>query len=259
MEHNESHSGDLESSLKIHADDLAGLLQQGQFGEAARLIHELSEIHDRELYNEVGKLTRELHTAIVNFQIDPRFPHAEEVSQISDATERLSYVVQMTERAANRTMDLVEECAPLVNDLNDEAQTLSADWGRFLRREMKVEHFRELAKRIELFLARGERDTQKLSAHLNDILLAQDYQDLTGQVIKRVTSLVTEVEANLVKLVLMASQVDRFTHLTHDHEQIRQEQERQNHPPGVKVRRFMPISVRTSYPVRMTSTICFPV
>ena len=173
---------------------------------------------------------RHHYVTIVNFQIDPRVPHAKEVSQIADATERLSYVVQMTERAANRTMDLVEECAPLVNDLNDEARSLSADWGRFMRREIGAEGFRELAKRIELFLARSERDSDKLSSHLNDILLAQDYQDLTGQVIKRVTQLVTEVESNLVKLVLMASQVDRFAGIQHDHEALRAEQEKQKEP-----------------------------
>ena len=55
-----------------------------------------------------------------------------------------------------------------------------------------------------------------VSSNLNDILLAQDYQDLTGQVIKRVTQLVTEVESNLLKLVLMASQVDRFAGIEHD-------------------------------------------
>lgn len=230
MDHNDFPAGDLESSLKLHARDLVGHLEQGQFDQAAQLIHEMAQTHERELYNEVGKLTRELHTAIVNFQIDPRFPHAQEVSQISDATERLSYVVHMTERAANRTMDLVEECAPLVNDLKDEAQTLGAEWARLMSRQLPLDNFRELAKRIELFLARSERDTQKLSGHLNDILLAQDYQDLTGQVIKRVTSLVTEVEANLVKLVLMASQVDRYTGIQHDHERIRDEQEKEKSP-----------------------------
>src|SRR3546814_2243564 len=62
---------------------------------------------DRGLYQEVGKLTRELHSAIVNFQIDPNMPQAEEVSQITDATERLGYVVKLTEAAANRTMDQI--------------------------------------------------------------------------------------------------------------------------------------------------------
>ncbi|ATH81746.1 MULTISPECIES: protein phosphatase CheZ [Pseudomonadaceae] len=230
MEHDDSTLGDLESTLKSNARELVDSLEQGNFGAAVQLINELNKVRDRGLYHEVGKLTRELHNAIVNFQLDPRMPHAQELSQIADATERLNYVVTMTEKAANRTMDLVEQSAPLVNDLSDEAQSLSAEWGRFMRREMGAEGFRELAKRIELFLARSERDSNKLSAHLNDILLAQDYQDLTGQVIKRVTQLVTEVESNLLKLVLMASQVDRFAGIQHDHEVLRAEQEKLKEP-----------------------------
>ncbi|MET0126680.1 MAG: protein phosphatase CheZ, partial [Pseudomonas caspiana] len=227
MEHDDSKEADLESTLKSNARQLVNSLEQGNFGEAVQLINELNKARDRGLYHEVGKLTRELHNAIVNFQLDPRMPHAKEVSQISDATERLNYVVTMTERAANRTMDLVEQSAPLVNDLSSEADALSEDWGRFMRREMGADAFRELAKRIELFLARSQRDSSKLSGHLNDILLAQDYQDLTGQVIKRVTQLVTEVESNLLKLVLMASQVDRFAGIDHDHEELRAEQNKQ--------------------------------
>ncbi|MCY1285164.1 Protein phosphatase CheZ [compost metagenome] len=230
MEHNDSLLGDLESTLKTHARELVDTLEKGNFGEAVQLIHELNKARDRGLYHEVGKLTRELHTAIVNFQIDPRMPQAEEVSQITDATERLNYVVTLTEKAANRTMDLVEQSAPLVNDLSDDAQQLKADWGKFMRREIDADGFRELAKRIELFLARSERDTQKLSANLNDILLAQDFQDLTGQVIKRVTQLVTEVERDLLKLMLMASSVDRFAGIQHDMEELREEQKQQKGP-----------------------------
>lgn len=230
MEHDDSTLGDLESTLKSNARDLVDSLEQGNFGAAVQLINELNKVRDRGLYHEVGKLTRELHNAIVNFQLDPRMPHAQELSQISDATERLNYVVTMTEKAANRTMDLVEQSAPLVNDLSDEAQSLSVEWGRFMRREISADGFRELAKRVELFLARSERDGAKLSGHLNDILLAQDYQDLTGQVIKRVTQLVTEVESNLLKLVLMASQVDRFAGIQHDHEVLRAEQEKLKEP-----------------------------
>jgi len=230
MEHDDSNEVDLESTLKSNARQLVDSLEQGNFGEAVQLINELNKARDRGLYLEVGKLTRELHNAIVNFQLDPRVPHAKEISQISDATERLNYVVTMTERAANRTMDLVEQSAPLVNDLSSEADSLAEDWGRFMRREMSAEAFRELAKRIELFLSRSQRDTSKLSEHLNDILLAQDFQDLTGQVIKRVTQLVTEVESNLLKLVLMASQVDRFAGIDHNHEVLRAEQNKEKNP-----------------------------
>lgn len=230
MEYDDSGLSDLESTLKSNALELVDSLEQGNFGKAVQLINELNKVRDRGLYHEVGKLTRELHNAIVNFQIDPHMPHASELSQIADATERLNYVVTMTERAANRTMDLVEQSAPLVNDMASEAQALSGDWARFMRREMSAESFRELAKRIELFLARSERDSSKLSGHLNDILLAQDYQDLTGQVIKRVTQLVTEVESNLLKLVLMASQVDSFAGIQHDHTELRAEFEKNKDP-----------------------------
>ncbi|MFV3385969.1 protein phosphatase CheZ [Pseudomonas sp. NY15364] len=230
MGHDDSTLGDLESTLKNNARDLVDSLEQGNFGAAVQLINELNKVRDRGLYHEVGKLTRELHNAIVNFQLDPRMPHAQELSQIADATERLNYVVTMTEKAANRTMDLVEQSAPLVNDLSDEAQSLNVEWGRFMRREIGADGFRELAKRVELFLARSERDGAKLSGHLNDILLAQDYQDLTGQVIKRVTQLVTEVESNLLKLMLMASQVDRFAGIQHNHDVLRAEQEKLKEP-----------------------------
>lgn len=225
MGQNKSMEGDVESTLKKHARELVDSLDKGQFGDAVQLIHELNQTRDRGLYHEVGKLTRELHSAIMNFQIDPRMPQAEEVSQITDATERLSYVVRLTEAAANRTMDLVESSVPVVKELGAEAKVLSAEWGRFLRREIDAQAFRELARRVESFLARAESETHGVAGNLNDILLAQDYQDLTGQVIKRVTQLVTEVESNLLKLVLMASEVDRFVGVTHDPSTLRDDAE----------------------------------
>lgn len=228
MDNNDS-LGDFESTLKRHAHELVASLEKGKFGDAVQLIHELNQTRDRGLYQEVGKLTRELHSAIVNFHIDPQMPQAEEVSQITDATERLSYVVRLTEGAANRTMDLVEQSTPVMNSLSDDAKALSADWGRFMRREIGAEEFRELAKRVDGFLTRAEKETHGVATNLNDILLAQDYQDLTGQVIKRVTQLVTEVEGNLLKLVLMASHVDRFAGIEHDHEAMQAEKDPKKH------------------------------
>lgn len=230
MEHKQSSLGDFESTLKKHANELVDSLERGKFGDAVQLIHQLNQTRDRGLYQEVGKLTRELHSAIVSFHIDPQMPQADEVSQITDATERLSYVVKLTEGAANRTMDLVEQSTPVLQELSAEASTLSADWQRFMRREVAAPEFRELARRVDSFLTRSEAGTREVAGHLNDILLAQDYQDLTGQVIKRVTQLVTEVESNLLKLVLMASQVDRFAGIEHDHQQLRAEKDQEKHP-----------------------------
>src|SRR5690606_17532600 len=139
MANDDSSLGELEATLKAHATQLVESLERGRFGEAVQLIHELSQARDRGLYQEVGKLTRELHNAIVNFQIDPHMPGAQEISQISDATERLSYVVTMTEKAANRTTDLVEQSAPLVNSLREDAQNLSGERGKFRRLQIGPE------------------------------------------------------------------------------------------------------------------------
>ncbi|MDR0279026.1 MAG: protein phosphatase CheZ [Paucimonas sp.] len=230
MDHNESSLGDFESTLKKHAQELVASLERGQFGDAVQLIHQLNQTRDRGLYQEVGKLTRELHSAIVSFQIDTHGPQAEEMSQITDATERLAYVVKLTEAAANRTMDLVEQGTPVLHDLGEEARALQTDWQRFMRKEVAAPEFRELVQRVDRFLARSAEDSHKVGGYLNDILLAQDFQDLTGQVIKRVTSLVTEVEKNLLKLVLMASQVDRFAGIEHDRQQMRDESDHNKHP-----------------------------
>ena len=124
-----------------------------------------------------GKLTRELHSAILDLQIEADNPHAQEMSQINDASARLDYVMKMTEKAANDTMDLVEASAPLVNYISYEAQSLTSDWQRFTRKEMPLEEFKDLAKRVEAFLVRSLHDSDQMSSHLNEILLAQSFQD----------------------------------------------------------------------------------
>lgn len=233
MTQTEQSLAEFEATLKAHAPQLIHSLQQGRFQDAVKLINQLNEVRERGLYREVGKLTRELHSAIVKLEMDTCHAGGDP-SPITDATDRLSYVVEMTEKAANRTMDLVEESAPLVNYISYEGQSLTADWQRFMRREMDAEQFRELVRRLDVFLQRSMNDGSQLSQNLSEIMLAQDFQDLTGQVIKRVTRLVTELESNLLNLVLMAGQIDRVAGIEHDHDAMRAEQlkEKQEKQPS---------------------------
>src|SRR5690606_712358 len=216
---------EFEVTLRARVPQLLDSLQQGRLDETAQLLNELNHIRNNNLYQEGGKLTRELHNAIVKLEMDPSATGGDP-SPIADATDRLSYVVAMTEKAANRTMDLVEESTPLVNYVSYEAQSLTADWQRFMRRDMNADEFRELVRRVDTFLQRAMNDGSQLSQNLSEIMLAQDFQDLTGQVIKRVTRLVSELESNLLNLVLMAGQVDRMAGIRHDCEAMRAEQER---------------------------------
>ncbi|MFV8571377.1 protein phosphatase CheZ [Marinobacter sp. SBS5] len=206
--------------LQQQTSQLVESVNSGDFARAMTVINELSEVRDQSLYQEVGRLTRSLHEAIRNFQIDPRNAEQKEaLSKMSDASDRLAYVVQMTGQAANRTMDLVEESMPVAHAIRDEALSLRDEWQRLRRREMEPAEFRELYARIDTFFGTLGEDSGNLYKNLSEILLAQDFQDLTGQVIQKVTALVKEVEENLLGLVVMASHVDQLTGTVHQIEE----------------------------------------
>lgn len=205
-----------EAMLK-HAKELIAQLEKGNSLEALNIIHDLNKYRDQRLFAEVGRMTRTLHDAIVNFHNDTNFNASdkEELSRIRDASDRLSYVIQMTEKAANKTMDMIEQTIPMVENMEMNARYLKPEWERLMRREMKPEEFRDLYKKMDVFLLNTIEESQKLKLMYSDILMAQDYQDLTGQIIKRVITLVKEVEESLVKLVRMAVQVDAAAGISH--------------------------------------------
>lgn len=201
--------------LKLRAEQLMEKLGQGDMVGASDVIRGINEARDRSLYREVGKLTRGLHQAIVNFQIEADADRLDATTQseMANAQDRLGYVLSKTQAAADKTMDMVEAGIPLASGLADDAGRLKADWERLSRREMNPAEFRELYKRIDDFLGSTQSQARTLSDQFNNILIAQDYQDLTGQVIKKVMSLVKEVEDNLVHLMRIAGTVEELTGL----------------------------------------------
>lgn len=202
---------ELWDELKQRARQLVDRLESGDLPAANAAIEDLREARDRSIYREVGKLTRGLHDAIVNFEIDASHPGVAGDSQMANAQDRLGYVINLTQRSADKTMDMVEEGIPLVNSLGERATELKRDWERLLRREMDSSEFRGLYHRIDEFLVQSAQGSQDLSEKLNAILLAQDFQDLTGQVIKKVISLVQDVEVRLVELMRVAGEVEELT------------------------------------------------
>lgn len=206
-----------EESLVECAKTLVAQLESGASKEAMETIASLHTKRDQVLFQEVGKLTRSLHESIKNFQIDTSDSSmTEEMSRMQDASDRLNYVIDKTEVAANKTMDIVEATIPVSHHLGATAGELKDEWDRFLRREMEADEFRDLSKKMVAFLGVITQDTGKIDANLSEIMLAQDFQDLTGQIIKRVIQLVQEVEDNLVQLVSMAGAVDQITGLKHE-------------------------------------------
>lgn len=212
VQHEEAFISELQDCAKLLIEKLQG----DDYEDASKLIHSLVEVRDRHIFQSVGRLTRGLHNAIVNFHVDGDFdsePPKIENSEIQDASDRLNYVIDMTQKAADKTMDMVEASAPIAMDLGQEAAGLQSEWQRLKRREMTADEFRELYKRMEDFLGQMGTGTEQLNKNLQDIILEQGFQDLTGQVLKRVIGLIRDVERDLVGLVRIAGQVEEITGL----------------------------------------------
>ncbi|WP_345848647.1 protein phosphatase CheZ [Shewanella algae] len=182
------------------AQELVALLSQGEQEKADELLRELAAPLQRDLFDEVGKLTRQLHSALVDFQVDSRLIELAN-TDIPDAKERLTYVIDMTEQAANKTMDAVEECLPLSDALSTNLQNVKPAWDKLMRRDLALREFKSLCHDVQHFMQQSEADACRLRELLNQILMAQDFQDLTGQMIRRVIELVREVENSLVSML----------------------------------------------------------
>jgi chemotaxis protein CheZ len=203
---------DMIEELRQCAAALTEKLQGDKYEEATALIEKVMECRDQHIFQSIGKLTRGLHDAMVNFNVDggactKSDMHAGEC-EFNDASNRLNYVIELTQNAAEKTMDMVEEAAPISLGLGQEAAVLKNEWLRLRQREMTPDEFRTFYERLDNFFDVTDTSTKKLNENLQNIILEQGFQDLTGQVLKRVISLMSEVEGNLVSLMRIAGQVE---------------------------------------------------
>ncbi|WP_026972659.1 protein phosphatase CheZ [Aliagarivorans marinus] len=184
------------------AQRLVSLLQQGNVEDANSLVSELCAPNASQLFDKVGQLTRELHDSLNDFKLDVRI--GELASQdIPDAKDRLNYVIEMTDQAANKTMDAVESGLPIADQLTSEIDNIMPVWRGLMERRIEVGQFKTLCHQIDAFLASSTLSADKLRNMLTEILMAQDFQDLTGQMIRKVITLVQEVEDRLVEMLTL--------------------------------------------------------
>ncbi|MFC1748963.1 protein phosphatase CheZ [Pseudomonadota bacterium] len=183
-----------------NAKKLVEYIEKGDDVSTVQLIEELSAMRESDLFMELGKLTRDLHDTISGFQLDSKIFDMTS-KDIPDAKERLNHVITMTEEAADKTLTLVESSLPIADDLQTRSAELQEKWNRFKSRDMDVNEFRALSDDIDDFFVLLNGKTPALQSNLSEILMAQGFQDLTGQIIRRVIMLVQEVEDSLVDLV----------------------------------------------------------
>ena len=182
------------------ARNLVEALEQGDESKADELLDEIAGLRESQLFQEVGRLTRQLHDTMASFSVDAKITAMTE-KDIPDAKERLQYVITMTEQAANQTLTAVEGLLPVSQELNKHAEQLSAKWEKFLDREMPFAEFKDMSAEITKHFYQSKGSLKQVQQGLNEILMAQGFQDITGQIIKRVIDLVHDLETSMVQLI----------------------------------------------------------
>ncbi len=194
----------MKSDLLSLARDLVAALEKGEQSVADGLLDEIAGLRETQLFKEIGRLTRQLHDTMISFSVDSKITTLTE-HDIPDAKERLQYVIAMTEQAADQTLTAVENLLPISQQLNEQANDLSGKWGRFLDREMPLDEFKAMTAEITQHFDQSIGGLTQVQSGLNDILMAQGFQDITGQIIRRVIDLVQELESSMVKLISISS------------------------------------------------------
>jgi chemotaxis protein CheZ len=156
--------------------------------------------HSDNVIAQIGHLTRKLHDALHQLGYDRALQNAAQA--IPDARERLAYVATMTEQAAQRALNAIETAKPIQDQIGADASALAGDWERVFQRELSVDEFKGLAERTRAYLKAVPKQTEATNAQLMDIMMAQDFQDLTGQVITKITDMAQDVEQQLLQLLV---------------------------------------------------------
>jgi chemotaxis protein CheZ len=154
----------------------------------------------RSMFASIGQLTRKVHDALRELGFDKSLERA--ASTIPDARDRLAYVATLTEQAANRTLNAVDIAQPLQNKIESETDALAGEWDKVFANQMSVEEFKQLAHRTRDYLKSTANNVRGTNEQLLEIMMAQDFQDLTGQVIKKIVEMAKEMEGGLLEFLV---------------------------------------------------------
>jgi chemotaxis protein CheZ len=178
--------------LRAQVAALQSALDGGDVSAFRQAFESLCAEMDCGLLPELKRITAKAQSALARFSAEARLDTLAG-HEVPDARKRLTHVVKLTDEAAHRTLDLVELCGPLV----DEAARGSA---KLLENRNSPQWAEDAAR----FIERTRKDADALRGHLSELLMAQGYQDITGQIIRSVIALVDELERVLGKLVQIA-------------------------------------------------------
>lgn len=153
------------------------------------------------VFNRIGHMARALHDTLGMLGYDKILEKT--VSALPDAKDRLAYIANLTEQAACRVLNATDIASPLVDEIESRSRALGAGWDKVFANQMGPEAFKQLAAETRVFLNdQLPNKAQATHAQLTEIMMAQDFQDLTGQVIKKIITLAQELESSLMNVLI---------------------------------------------------------
>ncbi|NML62364.1 protein phosphatase CheZ [Massilia sp. RP-1-19] len=166
---------------------------------AAGAAHEEVDHGDNPMYERLGGIVRLLHDSLRELGYDKALTEAS--SQINDAQDRLEYVASLTEQAANKVLNTLDEGMPAQDVLSKQAKAMDTRWNELFAGKLSIDEFKALAGDSRQFAQQVAEATEAEKARLLDIMMAQDFQDITGQLIKKVVTITKSVEQELAELL----------------------------------------------------------
>lgn len=148
------------------------------------------------VFQQLGAITRQLHDALNQLGVMPKLQIA--AQGLPDARSRLHYIAEKSAAAAEKVLNAVDRAKAEHATLNEQTRQIAAS---VLKDPVRAVATGEVLN----FLSEMEAATERVDQQLTEIMLAQDFHDLTGQVMARVIALASELEDSLVKLLVQAA------------------------------------------------------
>jgi len=170
--------------------------------ELDRLAPQMAAGASPEVFHQLGLITRQLHDTLTQLGVMPKLQQA--ADGLPDARSRLSYIAQKTGDAANKVLNLVDQAKAEHQRISSETRRIAVS--------IVADPVKAVASGAVMnFVGDVESSTERIDQHLTDIMMAQDFHDLTGQVVAKVVSLASELEDSLVKLLVQAAPPEAAT------------------------------------------------
>jgi chemotaxis protein CheZ len=161
--------------------------------------HETAKPEDQaspDMFQRLGEITRQLHDALNELGLTPVLKDSAE--ELPDARTRLEYIARLTGEAAEKVLNRVDEAKAEQERVIDHSAQLLDTLRRVPGLKWAMPELTEWSEKIQ-------QSAERTDAHLTEIMMAQDFHDLTGQVIKKVVTLAATIEGQLLQLLLQAA------------------------------------------------------